>query len=197
MPTKTAVLRAAIDGSPSPCNIARRYPSRRSRDILTHSFLSQTSCGISSSFRIFHNQDKQFVLCRFVVVVIVIFRHQASNLMINRNKWVLVLSTKLPSLVSSSDSTCSHARVTPSSMLGMSRRNMMFDFQLGRSTSDNNNMGSQNFNRFIIHACTHNLALNRHDLQLRFDCAGRQLLALPMLAIGLTTACFACIDHKS
>ena len=57
---------------------------------------------------------------------------------IDRHKWVLVLSTRLPSLVSSTDSACSHARITPSSMLGMSRCNVVFVSQLGRSTSDHN-----------------------------------------------------------
>ena len=64
--------------------------------------------------------------------------------------------------------TCSHARITPSSMLGMSRCNMVFNLKLGRPTSDYNNMGSLNFNRFIIDAFIHNLAFNGHDLQLCF-----------------------------
>ena len=41
-------------------------------------------------------------------------------------------------LMSSSDSTCSHASITTSSMLGLSRCNMVFDLQLGRSTPDRN-----------------------------------------------------------
>ena len=50
------------------------------------------------------------------------------------------LSTRLPSLVSSSDPTRSHAHSTPSSMLGMSRCNMVFNLKLGRPTSDYNNI---------------------------------------------------------
>ena len=76
----------------------------------------------TSSFHLFRNQDEQFVLSHFVVVLC----HQASNNHHESPQVVLVLSTKLPSLVSSSDSTCSHSRITPSSMLGMSRCNMVF-----------------------------------------------------------------------
>ena len=77
---KVAVLRATIYGSPSLWNIPLRCPSRRNRDTnhdvawLSHYFLSQTVCCIRSSFRIFRNQDEQFVSCRFIIfVVIVIF----------------------------------------------------------------------------------------------------------------------------
>ena len=55
---------------------------------------------------------------------------------------VLLLPTRLPSLLSFSDPTCSHASITPSSMLGMSRCDMVFDFNLGWSTSDDKNIGS-------------------------------------------------------
>ena len=91
--------------------------------------------------------------------------NQASN---NHNlspPVVLFLSTRLPSCMSSSDPTCSHARITPSSMLVMSRRNMVFNLKLGRSTSDCDDIGPLNFSRFIISAFVHNLDFNKHDLQ--------------------------------
>ena len=79
-----------------------------------------------ASFHIFRNQDEQFVLCNFVIfIVIAIFRAIKPQItVISCNKRVLVLSTRLPSLVSKSDSMCSHARTTPSSMLGVSGRNV-------------------------------------------------------------------------
>ena len=77
--------------------------------------------------------------------VIVIFRAIKLQItVINRSKrkrvLVLVLSTGLPSLVSPAIARVL-ARMTPSSMLGMSRRHIVFDLQLGRSTSDRNIMG--------------------------------------------------------
>ena len=69
---------------------------------------------------------------------------------LNLSTDVLVLSTTLPSLVSFNESTFSNAHITPSSILGMSRRNMVFNFQLGRSTYDRNNMESLNLNRGMI-----------------------------------------------
>ena len=108
--------------------------------MLTHSILSQTGCSIRSSCHISSNQDEQFVECHLVIVIIRDIKLQLT--VIDRNKWVLVLSTRLPSLVSSSNCKSSHARIAPRSMLGMSRRNMVLNFQLGRSKSNRNNMGS-------------------------------------------------------
>ena len=140
------------------------------RGVLTHSFFSYTGCCIRSSFHIFRNQDEQLVWCHFVVVFAIVF-FCAIKFRINIiscHKWVLVLTTRLPSLVSSIDPTCSHARITPSSMLGMPRCYMVFDFKFGRSTSDYSNIGSLKFNRLIIDAFIHNLVLDMHDLQLGF-----------------------------
>ena len=123
-------------------------------------------------------------MCHFVVVVIVLFcAIKLQITIINRHQWVLVLSTRLPSLGSSSDSTCSHARITPSSMLGMSKCEMVFDFKLGRSTSDHNNIGSLNFSRFISNAFIHNLDCNGHELQLSSWRLRRRA------AVSLTHAC--------
>ena len=60
--------------------------------------------------------------------------------------------------------SCSHACVAPGSMLSVSRCNMMFDFQLGRPTSDRNNMGSLHLDCFIINAC-----VNTFDF-LKYSC---------------------------
>ena len=132
---------------------AAQQGHRASRSILVHSFFSQTRCSKHSSFHVFRNQDEQFVLCHFVIfVVIVIFRAiKLQRTIINRNKWVLVLSTRLLPLVSSNDSTCSPSRSTPSSMLGTSRRK--HGVHLPTATT----LGSLNINRFIINACIHNL----------------------------------------
>ena len=100
----------------------RHHPRR---GILTHSCLSQTGCSIGSSFHIFGNQNEQFFFATSSI-----FRLQVTA--IHRNKRVLILSTRLPSLMSSSDATCSHARITSSSMLGITRCNEVFDLQLGR-----------------------------------------------------------------
>ena len=134
---KVAVLRAMIDGSPSLCNTTLRCPRRRNGDTKRHVAFSFTPfsrrhvCSKHSSFHVFRNQDEQFVLCHFVIfVVIVIFRAiKLQRTTINRNKWVLVLSTRLLPLVSSKDSTYSLTRSTPSSMLGTSRLNMVFIFR--------------------------------------------------------------------
>ena len=116
----------------------------------------------------------------------------------NRHQRVLVLSTMLTSLVSSSDPTCSHARVTPSSMLGMSRCNMVFNLKLGRPTSDYHNIGSLNLNRFVIQAFVHKLVFDGHDLQLCFWRLRRRV------AVSLTHACrrppdrcYVCIEHNA
>ena len=93
------------------------------------------------------------VACSPTLVVIVIFR--AIKLQKNHSQSQQVC-------------TCSHADIKANSMLGTSRRNMLFDFHLGRYTSDHNNIGSLNLNRFTNNACINNLAFNRHDLQLRF-----------------------------
>ena len=58
------------------------------------------------------------------------------------------------------------ARITPSSMLGMSRRYMVFDLQLGPSTSDRTNTGSLNLNRFII-SCLHPQSLFQYASSLQ------------------------------
>ena len=73
----------------------------------------------------------------------------------HRKARVLVLSTRLLLLMYSIDSTCYHAYATPKS-------NMMFDSQLGRPTSDRNNMGSLNLDCFIINACINNFVVDKH-----------------------------------
>ena len=114
---KVAVLRATIDGSPSLLQYHPAIPKptqqghQPRRGILTHSFFSKTCCSIHSSFHIFRNRDEQFVLCHLRHLRHLL-GHQASN---NRNPSRQVGPRpvhRLPSLVSSSDSTCSHARIT-------------------------------------------------------------------------------------
>ena len=95
--------------------------------ILTHFFLSKAKLQHT-------NQNEQFVFCRLVVVVVIFRAIKFQMTFINRNKWVRVPKTRLPALVSGSDSTCSQSHQVR--MLGMIRRNMLFDFQLGRSTSN-------------------------------------------------------------
>ena len=53
---------------------------------------------------------------------------------------VTILSGKVTLCNAIIDATSTHARITQSSRLGMSRRNMVFNFQLGLSTSDRNNI---------------------------------------------------------
>ena len=68
-------------------------------------------------------------------------------------------------------------------MLGMSRCNMVFDLNLGRSMSDYNNIGSLDFNHFIINAFVHHLVFVWHGLQLGFWRLRRSV------AVSLTRAC--------
>ena len=86
---------------------------------------------------------------------------------IYRHQWTLVLSNRLPSLTPSSGPTCSHARITPSSMLGMSRGNTAFDLQLGRSTSDSNNLGLLSLDRFVVSAFIH-ASLQKNEIPYKF-----------------------------
>ena len=115
---------------PSLCNIALRYPNRRNRD---------TNHDVAYSFTPFSRRQGAAdapVFTSFATKISSLFCATSSSSssstssvpsrfkykITNRSKWILVLSTNLPSLVSSSDSTCSHARMTPSPML---------DFRLG------------------------------------------------------------------
>ena len=131
---------------------------------------------------------------------------------INRHKWVLVLSTKLPSLVSSSDSTCSCTHHTK------------FDAghvqtQHGVRSPQSVHVRRNNMELLNLDQCLHpqsrfqkvfSLQKNKvPDEVAAFvsgDCAGKQLWAIPTLAIGLAPhregrkppdCCFACIEHNS
>ena len=180
----TSLCDTQIDATKTPTTTWYTHPLLLLEDKLPHKFqfshLSQTKwaiCFVSFCRR-------RHLLC-----------HQASNYQIQSPQWVLVLSTKLPSLVSSNDPTCSHVRITPNSMLDMSRCNMVFDFKLCRSTSDHNNIGSVNLNRLITNACIHNLAFNKHDLHLNFwRLNKKQLWTKHPLAIGL--APFMCAESS-
>ena len=108
----------------------------------------------SSSFYIVDNKNEKFVLCNFIVCIVVrAIKFQVT--VTSRNKRVLVLSTKFPFLLSSSDPTCSHPCITPGSSLSMSRRNMILDVLLVRSTSARNHVGLPNLDCFIVDACVH------------------------------------------
>ena len=54
-------------------------------------------------------------------------------------------------------------------MLGMSRRSMVFDFQLDRSASYRNNIGSMNLNRFTINACIDSLVSLLYPMYVPFS----------------------------
>ena len=120
------------------------------RGILTHSILSQTGCSIRSSCHISSNQDEQFVECHLVIVIIRDIKLQLT--VIDRNKWVIVLSTRLPSLVSSSNCKSSHARIAPRSMLGMSRRKHGTQLPAWSVQVQPQQHGIADLNRFIINA---------------------------------------------
>ena len=155
---KVEVLRATIDGSPSLCNISLRCPSRRNRD---------TNHDVAHSLRPFSRRQVAGYVPMFTP-----FATRMITLFCATSSSSSSSSSCVPSSPGPPDQTpVSHvfhrfhllpSRTTPSSMLGMSRHNMVFNLQLGRSTSDRNNIGLLNLNRFIIYACIHHPIFDRH-----------------------------------
>ena len=128
----------------------------------THSHLS--------SVRIFGNKDETLVLRNFDM-----FKSSSSSSVSSSSQQPrsismsgsLVLSTRTPSShVFPAIPRAPTHRVTQSSMLGLSRCNIMFDVLLGRPTSDRNTMGSLNLDCFIISVCINNSFSNRHPFPL-------------------------------
>ena len=177
-----------------PMSTQQRHLSRR--DILTHSFFSETGWCIHSSFHIFRNHDEQFVLCHFVVVIVIFYATKlqvaysivtgaSSSSRPDSRLWCLPV---IPRARSCPDATCS----STSSLLGPRPTTTTLD----RWTS----IASSSTSAFAISFSISMLSSIVSD-----DYVGGQLWALPTLAIGLTSfrvsktsdCCFACIEHDS
>ena len=115
----------------------------------THSllFFSQTRCSRRSSVHIFRNQDKQFVLCHFVIFIVIdIFRAIKIQIQNNQSQQVgpCPLDQAPVSRVFQRFHVLSCTHDTKSDA----------ELQAWWSTSDRKNIGSLNLNRFIINAFT-------------------------------------------
>ena len=154
--------------------VTLRYPSRRNRDTnhdVAHSLtpFSQTSCSIRSSFHIFRNQDEQFVLCHFIIFIVIFRDIKLQITVIDRNKLgpdpldqgspVTRVFQRFRAHSCTHHTECDAGRVQTQHGVQLPAWSVHVRPQ---------QQWSLKLHRFIINACIQSLVFNRTDLQLCF-----------------------------